>query len=75
MKKFAVAYISFFENDVIIDFVEAEDWKSAIFKHKKFTEVEDPNMQEWIDNMPNDLEELKTEFFNGEIGVDVKEIV
>lgn len=35
MNKFAVAYINFFNNDLIIEIIEADNWKDALFKHSK----------------------------------------
>lgn len=74
MKKFAVGYISFFDNDLVVDIVEAEDIKSAILSHKKL-KTDDKDFAEWINNMPDSLEDIQTEFFNSDQGIDVKEIV
>ena len=72
MKKFAVGFLSFFENDLIVEVVEADNWRDAIFKH---TSLISDDMEEWIADMPEGLEEIKEAMFNGEIAIDVKEII
>ena len=35
MSKFVVGYINFFDNDLIIEIIEAEDWLKALHKHSQ----------------------------------------
>ena len=77
MKKFAVAYASLFENNLVIEVVDAENEKQAILNHSK-VKSDDPVVQQetvdWINGMSDDMEDIKEEFFNGEILVDVLEL-
>lgn len=64
MRNFAVASMNFFDNNLKITFVKAENWKSAL------GQVEDLSNYE----LPDDLEEAKAEAFNGDWVFDVKEL-
>ena len=67
MKKFAVGYIDFFDNELIIEIIEAEDWFSALSNHSKFKEDEI--------YLPNtSLKDAKNEAFNCDSMIDVIEI-
>ena len=67
MKKFAVGYINFFDNELIIEIIKAEDWFSALSNHSKF---KDNKMY-----LPNtSLEDAKVEAFNCDSMIDVIEI-
>lgn len=69
MSKFAVGYINFFDNDLIIEIIEAEDWLEALHKHSKIEQ--DP----WGDYFSNyTIDEAKTEAFNSDMMFDVVEI-
>ena len=35
MSKFAVGHIDYFNNNLIIEIIKAENWKDALFKHSK----------------------------------------
>ena len=35
MSKFAVGYINFFDNNLIVEIVEADNWFDAIWQHSK----------------------------------------
>jgi len=35
MKKWAVGYINFYDNDLIIEIIKADTWYEALFKHSK----------------------------------------
>jgi len=65
MKKFAVAYTNFLENDLKIKIVEASDWREALIK--AFPTVD------WIDRDHN-LGESKEFAFSGDALFDVVEI-
>lgn len=73
MKKFAVAYMDFFNNYIILEFVEAEDIKDAITKHSEIAKYSET--VKWIQEMPDNLEKIRYMLGEGEIDVDVKEIV
>ena len=67
MKKYAVCYINFFDNKLIIEIIEAEDWFNALSNHSKF---KDDEMY-----LPNtSLEDAKIEAFNCDSMIDVIEI-
>ena len=66
MKRWAVGWTSFFDNDLTIEIIDAEDWHSALLKHSKIGE--DP----W--EFPLNIEEAKAEAFNGDCMFDVVEI-
>ncbi len=72
MEKFAVGYLNFFENELIVEVVEAEDWFDAIKKHSKLkTEYED----EYLEEMCSEgMEMAKNAAFDGEWTFDVKKV-
>ena len=71
MKKFAVGVIDFFNNDLIIEIIEAEGWKDALGKHSAFLS----NTKEEMDELfSDDLGEAKQDAFNMDSMIDVKEI-
>ena len=69
MKKYAVAYMNFFDNELTIEFVEAETEKQAIFSHSKMQ-----SDSGWSEELSDNLDEIKQAFFDGDTLVDVKEI-
>lgn len=75
MKKFAVGYISFFHNELIVDIVNAESELLAVLEHKEIKRQESSEKEfiDWIKEF-DDFEKLKEEFFNGDMAIDVKEI-
>ncbi len=67
MKKWAVAYVSFFENDVKVKIVEDDgDWRDAF-------ESAFPGHKEYFADM-DDIEEAKKMAADAEFGLDVKQI-
>jgi len=68
---FAVGYMNFMENDLKIEVISADSVKEAILKHSW---LQDKDVHEWINGMPDSLEEMKEEFFNGDAAVDVVEV-
>ena len=70
MKKWAVAFISFFDNELTIEFVDAEHWMGAIVKHSKI----DLGWYEEIDHTDT-LEQVKQWAFDADTMIDVKEIL
>lgn len=65
-KTYAVGYINFFDNDLIIEIISAPNWYEALHKHSKM------QGERWISNYS--LEEAKIEAFNADMMIDVKEI-
>lgn len=70
MKQFAVGYTNLndFDNELIIEIIEAEDWKNALGKHSAF-KTPNPDFNDW-----NTLSDLKREFVDIDILIDVVEI-
>lgn len=66
-KRFAVAFISMFDNDLTIEIVTAPDWLTAIKKHTKTAGHMD-------EETPATLEKTKELFFNQDAAIDVAEI-
>jgi hypothetical protein len=67
MHTYAVAYMNYFENDLTIELVVASNEIEAIFEHSAIgCSPEDYS---------NDLEKLKTEFFDQDLNVDVKKVM
>ena len=64
MKNYAVAYMNFFDNTLDIKFVESDSWKNALDKAFPLEGYE----------LPDDMEEAKTEAFNGDWQFEVKEL-
>lgn len=69
MSTYVVAVCNLFDNDLILEKIEAEDHKHAITKHSIFKMSDVQSQQEidaWLDDMPNDDEEIKDFFFNAD---------
>ncbi len=61
--RYAVSYINFYENVLYLDIVEATDWKTALqiaLSTEKY--------------IPEDMEEAKEYFFDGDSAFEVIEI-
>jgi hypothetical protein len=73
--KFAVAHADFFDNDLTIEIVEADNIKSAIQSHSRFhrPSVESEN-EEWFKSMPDGLEDIKQFFFDSDILVSATQL-
>lgn len=69
--KFAVGYINSFDNDLVIEIIKSNNFRHAIRKHSAFQSLV---MQDWTDNMPYSLEEIKMYFFDCDSAIDVVEI-
>lgn len=73
MKRWAVSYISFSDNDLTTVVVSADDWFGALGQHPKLQG--DADQTEWLNEMRLlDIESVKQEFFNGDAMVDCVEI-
>ena len=66
MSKYAVGFISYHDNILTVDVVEAENWKQALAKH-----TDDPEMETYL---PDDVGEAKNMMFDMDCMFDVKEI-
>jgi len=81
MPRFAVGYANFFDNDLQIEIIEADDFREAIIKHSGF-KAKDPkdadeiakDMAEWFSSMPETMEDVKQFFFDGDALVDAIQI-
>lgn len=69
--KYAVAAVTFHENDLKIEIVDAENWKEALSKHSLFTEDGDPGDVSWLSD---DIDNAKSDAFSGDILFDVLEV-
>lgn len=67
MNKYAVAYISFFENNLKIEIIECDSIKNAIKKHS-YLQADD--LQDWINNMSDDFNDIKSEFLECDSMID-----
>ena len=73
MAIFMVGYADFFNNDLIVECIEAENWKSALARHSKMMDEEgNPDDNSWL---PDDMKEAKMSAFDADFLFDVKEIV
>jgi len=66
MKKYAVGYINFFDNDLIIEIIDGLDWLDALKKHSK--------LSGGFYFPETSLVDAKIEAFNADMMIDVKEI-
>lgn len=73
MKKYAVAYINFFDNDLKMSIQEAENEVDACKKHLLNNNVSDEK-NSWVYNLPDNLEELQYEMFNMDSQINAIEI-
>jgi hypothetical protein len=78
MKKFAVA-MNNFDGDLKLEIIEADTLKEAIKKHlfSNFAKKDDPSQVDywkWIDDQPDDLEEIQEAFIQCDQNIDVVEL-
>ncbi|WP_297419076.1 hypothetical protein [Clostridium sp.] len=75
MKKYALAILSFFDNDNKLFVVEAETEQKAVIKalsifNGKEEETNDKDTLKWINSMENKtIEEIQQELFDGDISL------
>lgn len=69
--KYAVAAVSFLENDLKIEIVEAGNWSEALSKHSLFMDCGKPGDVSWLGN---DKSIAKDEAIEADIIFDVIEI-
>lgn len=65
--KFAVAWINWFDNDLVIEQVWAKTWREAIFAHSKTQFIS-------LEEIPEDIEEAKRLAFDMDAMFDVMEV-
>ena len=70
-KRWCVAHANLFDNDIKTEFIHAETMQDAIRNHSR---LKDPENEEWLKDLPEDIEELKQFFFDADMLVDVLEI-
>lgn len=71
MKKFAVGYIDFYDNEIFIEIIEAKDWYAALRSHTKLKSLNEDECY-----LPSDsLEAAKDIAFNSDFMIDVVEII
>lgn len=63
MARYAVGYINYFDNEMVIEIVQANNWHEALAQHSQIGEMEYPT---------DDIKEAKQEFFNCDSMFDVK---
>jgi len=77
MKRFAVSYINFVDNQLSTKIIESENWKSAILARLDGMVEGNPKRIEenhtWLDRFET-LEEVKEAIFDGDMMMDVVEI-
>lgn len=71
MKKFAVGYIDFYDNELIIEIIEAKDWYAALRSHTKLKSLNEDECYLSSDS----LEAAKNIAFNSDFMIDVVEII
>lgn len=69
-KKFAVGVINFFNNELIIEIVEGDNWQDALSKHSQI----DEDLLDFLINNKKSLEEAKQAAFNCDMMIDIIEI-
>lgn len=71
MKKFAVGYIDFYDNELTIEIIEAEDWYTALNSHTKLKSMNEDECYLSSDS----LEAAKDIAFNNDFMIDVVEVI
>lgn len=73
MAQYAVGLANFYDNDLQVYTVFADDWRDAIIKAMSI-ESDDDNTKEWMKKLPNTEDEVKQEFFDGDMLVGWKQL-
>jgi hypothetical protein len=71
MKLYVVSVLSFFDNKIVSEKIEAESWKEALLKHSKMKAEDESVGEDWLSD---DIEEAKFDAFNADIVFEVLEI-
>ena len=61
--KYAVAAMNFFDNEITIKIVHADNWKDAVLQHPQYAPTEDTSEDEKT-QFSDDIEDAKEEAFN-----------
>jgi hypothetical protein len=69
VRKYAVAIISFFENENKVFIVLAPNEREAMIMGLKAFGNGNADSGDWADTLPEDIDAIKQECFNGEIGI------
>ena len=68
--KFAVAAMNFFDNELTIKVVNADNWKDAVLQHPQYTSPDDTPEDEKT-QFPDDIEDAKAFAFDMDTMFDV----
>ncbi len=60
--RFAVGYMNFFDNELKVEIVEADNWKGALLAHSGLSEYRKAN-EEMVAGLSDDQEEARDEAF------------
>ncbi len=74
MLRFAVGHANLFDNDLIVEIIEAVDFRAAIIKHSALQPKTPGEYDEWLSSMPETMEEVKQFFFDSDTLVHAVEI-
>lgn len=76
MKKFAVAYFTYFDDKLKVEIVEAFNWRQAIACHSEIAKYVGKSDEDLMppEEETHDLESMKRYFFNGDSMIDVVEV-
>lgn len=69
--KYVVGYMNFFDNNLKVEIVEAENWKEALSKHSWLAKY---SFEDSVGFLPDDLETAKDESIDMEFLFDIVEI-
>jgi len=73
VKRWAVAWMNYFDNDLIVEIILAETAMEAIMKHSKLADEE---IQKWYSGFTfGDVEVIKEAFFNADMLIGWVEII
>jgi len=75
LKKYVVAYVSFFNNELLLAEVEANSEREAVVNHPHFLQpgVAEDN-KEWFKELPEDMGDIETFFYDCDSLIKVIEI-
>jgi len=71
MKTYVVSVISFFDNVLVSEKIEADSWKEALFKHSRMKDEDEPIGEDWLSD---DINDAKMDAFNADFAFEVFEI-
>lgn len=75
MAKWAVAFVSMYDNELTVEIHEAETWKKALAQHSKVQEHGSEKAEMWLDTLVDEpMSQAQDEAYDGEILFDVVEV-